>query len=114
VNPQGEGGGKREGTTTHPIEGLAELGEAGKVVAGVEQEPQRHGGAGKLGGSMEGVQRSGGTASIGPGGAIYRKGKGREGRTAGERQRRGGGGTGGAQAAGGARVAEQGGATEAG
>jgi hypothetical protein len=46
VNPQGEGGGKREGTTTHPIEGLAELGEAGKVVAGVEQEPQRHGGAG--------------------------------------------------------------------
>jgi hypothetical protein len=37
-----------------------------------------------------GVQRSGETASIGPGGAIYRKRKGREGRTAGERRRRGG------------------------
>jgi hypothetical protein len=113
VNPQGEGGGKREGTTTHPIEGLAELGEAGKVVAGVEQEPQRHGGAGKLGGSMEGVQRSGGTASIGPGGAIYRKGKGREGRTAGERRRHGGAVLA-ARAGSGGRVGVRGGATRAG
>jgi hypothetical protein len=34
---QGKGGGEREGTTTYPFEGLAGLGEAGKMVAGGRQ-----------------------------------------------------------------------------
>jgi hypothetical protein len=34
IKPQGEGRGEEEGTTTHPIEDLAGLREAGKMVAG--------------------------------------------------------------------------------
>jgi hypothetical protein len=37
VKPQGKGGGKEEGTETHPFEASVGLGEVGKVVAGGEQ-----------------------------------------------------------------------------
>jgi hypothetical protein len=88
VNPQGEGGGEDEGTRAHR---LAHLG--GEETAGGSLPAWRpKGGDGRhwVGRSGEGkAQRGWGTASRGPEDAIYRRGKGREERTAG----RHGGGT---------------------
>jgi hypothetical protein len=54
VNPQGEGGGKREGTETHPIAALAGLEAVGTGAAGGRQKEQRHGGAGNWIAAWEG------------------------------------------------------------